>query len=210
MTGTLSVCVYCSSSDAVDQGLRKVAADLGEAIAWRRWRLVYGGGDVGLMGEVARAALGAGAHVTGVIPHRLAEREVALGEVTELIRVDTMRERKRLMDERADAFLVLPGGIGTLEELMEVLTLKHLGFHARPIVLLDADGFWRPLRRLLDEMVAAGMAPASIFDLLRITKDVDEALDAVADGIAYGETSGRGAEQAEVEAGADPSTRPQD
>lgn len=182
MSNPVSVCVFCSSSEAVDSDLRAMATELGDAIAERGWGLVYGGGNVGLMGEVARAAMAGGAHVTGVIPHRLVDAELALDDVSELIRVDTMRERKRLMDERADAFVVLPGGIGTLEELLEVLTLKQLGFHDRPIVMLDPIGFWQPLHRLFDDIVAAGLASRRVPELVQRCASVDEAIDALASG----------------------------
>lgn len=167
-----SVCVFCASSDLIDVGYRHVAAELGRAIAAEGWALVYGGGDVGLMGEVARAALAGGAHVTGVIPHRLADREIALESVTELVRTDTMRERKALMDARADAFVVLPGGIGTLEELVEIVTLKQLGYHDRAIVLLDDQGYWDPLLDQLHRMVERGFASPALLDLLVVTIDV--------------------------------------
>lgn len=174
-----TVCVYCSSSDNVERRIRDTAADLGAGIAERGWQLVYGGGDVGLMGEVARAALAGGGHVTGVIPHRLTGPEHALGSVTELIRVDTMRERKRIMDERADAFVVLPGGIGTLEELMEVLTTRHLRFHDRPLVLLDPDGYWEPFHHLLGHMIAEGLASPNVADAFTVSKDVQDCLRTV-------------------------------
>ena len=144
-----TVCVFCASSEAVGEVHRETARDLGRAIADQGWGLMYGGGNIGLMGEVARAALGAGGDVTGVIPHLLADREVALEDVTRLIRTDTMRERKALMDEGSDVFVVLPGGIGTLEEVVEILTLKQLGYHQRPIILLDPTGYWDPLMVLL-------------------------------------------------------------
>ncbi|MBA2730343.1 MAG: TIGR00730 family Rossman fold protein [Euzebyaceae bacterium] len=169
---SLSVCVYCASSELVSPELRAVAAELGRALAAEGWSLVYGGGNVGLMGEVARAALEAGAHVTGVIPHRLADREIALEDVTELVRTETMRERKGLMDDRSDAFVVLPGGIGTLEELVEILTLKQLGYHDRAIVVLDAGGYWDPFLAQLDRMVELGLAAASLPSLLDATHDV--------------------------------------
>ncbi|HVM14019.1 MAG TPA: TIGR00730 family Rossman fold protein, partial [Egibacteraceae bacterium] len=140
---------------------------------------VYGGGSVGLMGEVARAALSGGAHVTGVIPHRLADREIALHEVTELLRTDTMRERKALMDERSDAFVVLPGGIGTLEELVEILTLKQLGYHSRAIVVLDARGYWDPLLDQLRRMVTERFATADLGELWQGTSTVEETVAAL-------------------------------
>ncbi len=175
----LTVCVYCASSEGVDPSRRRVAAELGRAIAAQGWRMVYGGGNVGLMGEVARAALAAGVHVTGVIPHRLADREVALEAVTELIRTDTMRERKAIMDERSDAFVVLPGGIGTLEELIEIVTLKQLAYHDRPVVVVDDDGFWDPLLAQLRRMVADGLADPAVQDLYAVVRDVPEAVDAL-------------------------------
>jgi uncharacterized protein (TIGR00730 family) len=140
---------------------------------------VYGGGNVGLMGEVARAALATGAHVTGVIPHRLAEREIALESVTELIRVDTMRERKAIMDTRSDAFVVLPGGIGTLEELMEILTLKQLGYHDRAIVVLDDAGYWDPLLAQFERMVEQCLAIPEMLDLLVVAEDVPSTIRAL-------------------------------
>jgi uncharacterized protein (TIGR00730 family) len=175
----MAVCVYCSSSEAVDGGHRRTAADLGRAIAEQGWALVYGGGNVGLMGEIARAALAGGADVTGVIPHRLAEREIALEAVTELIRVDTMRERKAIMDARSDAFVVLPGGIGTLEELMEILTLKQLGYHDRAIVVLDDAGYWDPLLAQLERMVQQRLAIPQMLDLLLVATDVPSVIGAL-------------------------------
>jgi cytokinin riboside 5'-monophosphate phosphoribohydrolase len=178
--GRFSVCVFCASSEHVGGDERSVAARLGAAIAQRGWRLVYGGGGVGLMGEVARGALGAGGEVLGVIPHRLATREIALDAVTELLRTETMRERKHHMDEASDAFVVLPGGIGTLEELVEILTLKQLGYHDRPIVLLDPLGYWKPLRAQLDLMVEHGLSTPSMLTLFDVAHDPEEALDLIA------------------------------
>lgn len=148
-------------------------------MAERGWELVYGGGGVGLMGEVSRAVMAAGGSVYGVIPHRLARREVAAVEITELVTVETMRERKALMDERADGFVVLPGGIGTLEELVEIMTLRQLGYHDRPVVVIDADGFWDPLAQLFERMVTAGLAAESVADLWQLVPDVDAALKAL-------------------------------
>jgi uncharacterized protein (TIGR00730 family) len=175
-----SVCVFCSSSEAVSTAERAIAAELGSGIAKRGWRLVYGGGNVGLMGEVARATLAAGGEVLGVIPHRLATREIALDEVTELVRTETMRERKGIMDEQSDAFIVLPGGIGTLEEVVEIITLKQLGYHGRPVVLLDVDGYWAPLRAQLDRMVEHRFAVPELLTLFDAVTTPSEALDLVA------------------------------
>lgn len=176
----LTVCVFCASSELVAQAHREVARDLGRAVAERGWALMYGGGNIGLMGEVARAALAAGGDVTGVIPELLSDREVALDDVTRLVKTDTMRERKAAMDEGSDAFVVLPGGIGTLEELVEILTLKQLGYHDRPIVLLDPQGYWTPLLELLSHMVAERLAGDELLTLLESTSSVDAALHAIA------------------------------
>jgi cytokinin riboside 5'-monophosphate phosphoribohydrolase len=174
-----SVCVFCASSDAVTAADRAVATELGAGIASRGWRLVYGGGGIGLMGEVARGALRVGGSVLGVIPERLVSREVALLDGPELIRTQTMRERKHHMDEASDAFVVLPGGIGTLEELVEILTLKQLGYHDRPIVLLDPDDHWAPLRRQLSRMVERRLSAPSVLELFEVATDVDGALSAL-------------------------------
>lgn len=175
----VTICVYCASSEAVPEGYRAVARELGTAIAARGWALMYGGGNIGLMGEVARAALTAGGHVTGVIPHLLADREVALDDVTRLVHTDTMRERKALMDEGSDAFVVLPGGIGTLEELIEILVLKQLGYHERVIVLLDPDGYWSPLLEMFRRMVTEGLAPAELLSLMEVTGSAADTVAAV-------------------------------
>lgn len=174
-----SVCIYCSSSEHVDKRFVDVAADVGRGIAARGWAMVYGGGGIGLMGAIAHAALAGGAHVTGVIPHLLADRELALLEVSELIRTTTMRERKQIMDDRADAFLVLPGGIGTLEELVEIVSLRQLGYHDRPIVVLDAEGFWDPLREQVERMERHGMLHAPREELWSYANTATEALDLI-------------------------------
>ena len=174
-----SVCVYAASSEAVGEGHRRVAAELGRAIAREGWDLVYGGGSVGLMGVLAREALAAGAHVTGVIPHRLARREIVFTEVTELIQTQTMRERKQIMDERSDAFVVLPGGIGTLEELLEILTLKQLGYHDRAVVILDSCGYWDPLLTQFDRMITDRLAYPGLVTLWQVTSDVEGTVEAL-------------------------------
>ena len=175
--------MYCSSSEAVSHRLRRLAAKVGAGLAARNWDLVYGGGAVGLMGVTARAALDGGAHVTGVIPDKLVDRELALHDVSELIHTRTMRERKQLMDERSDAFLILPGGVGTLEELVEMLSLRQLGYHDRPIVVLDADGFWQPLRALLAHMGELGMLHQPMDGLLTYATTTADALDALDAGV---------------------------
>ena len=178
----VTVCVYCASSEAVDAELREVARALGAGLVERGWELMYGGGNIGLMGEVARAVLAGGGRVTGVIPHLLADREVALEDVTRLVRTETMRERKALMDDGSDAFVVLPGGIGTLEELVEITTLKQLGYHDRVIVLLDPTGYWQPFLAMLRHMVDARLATADLLDLIVSVSSPAEALDLIARG----------------------------
>lgn len=177
-----AVCVYCSSSEAVSPRLREVARAVGTGLAARGWTMVYGGGGVGLMGVTARAALRAGARVTGVIPDKLVERELAMPQLTELIRTRTMRERKQVMDDRSDAFLIMPGGIGTLEELVEMLSLRQLGYHDRPIVVLDTDDFWEPLRAQFRLMAEHKMLYAPMDRLWTYAETVDEALDALGRG----------------------------
>jgi uncharacterized protein (TIGR00730 family) len=146
------VCVYCGSGKGLSPAYAIAARKLGKALAEHNMRLVYGGGSLGLMGEVARAALGAGGKVTGVIPEFLGSRELMLKDVDELIVVENMHVRKQLMFDRADAFVALPGGIGTLEELVEQLTWSQLGRHTKPIVLANIGGFWDPFLKLLDHM----------------------------------------------------------
>jgi uncharacterized protein (TIGR00730 family) len=166
------LCVYCGSSGAVDQQYREAASELGARLAASRIGLVYGGGRVGLMGLLADAALAAGGDVTGIIPSRLRDAELAHLGATELVVVDSMHERKRLMAEKADAFAILPGGVGTLDELFEVLSWKQLGLHDKPILLVDIAGYWAPLRALLDHIVAEGFARPQTHALLQIVPTV--------------------------------------
>ncbi|MEL6064327.1 MULTISPECIES: LOG family protein [unclassified Methylobacterium] len=156
MAPVRTVCVYCGSGFGRDPAFRAAAEGLGTAIAQAGMRLVYGGGDVGLMGAVARAALEAGGHVTGIIPDFLQAREHMLAEVQETVVVPDMHTRKRLMFERSDAFVTLPGGIGTLEELVEQLTWAQLGRHRKPVVLVSVAEFWAPLLALFEHMRGHG------------------------------------------------------
>jgi len=149
-----SICVYCGSGKGLNPAHAIAARKLGKAIADHGLRLVYGGGSLGLMGEVAKAALGAGGKVTGIIPEFLGAKEKMLKDVDELIVVEDMHVRKRLMFERSDAFVALPGGIGTLEELVEQLTWSQLGRHTKPIIVANIDGFWDPFLNLLSHMKA--------------------------------------------------------
>jgi uncharacterized protein (TIGR00730 family) len=152
------LCVYCGSSDAVDARYRQAAKDLGLRLAKAGVELVYGGGRVGLMGLLAEEVLSANGTVIGIIPRRLLDAEVAHRGVTELVVVDSMHDRKRLMAEKADAFAILPGGIGTLDEFFEIVSWKQLGLHDKPILLVDIGDYWAPLRVLLDHIVVNGFA----------------------------------------------------
>ena len=156
-----SVCVYCGSSFGRDSRHRDDALRLGHALATAGITLVYGGGGVGLMGALAKACLNAGGKVVGILPSFLMREEKGLAGLSELEIVDSMHERKERMFALADAFIVLPGGLGTLDETFEVLTWKQLGLHKKPIVLVDAGGYWQRLRALIQHLVDEGFAPES-------------------------------------------------
>ncbi|HEY4299864.1 MAG TPA: TIGR00730 family Rossman fold protein [Candidatus Didemnitutus sp.] len=157
-----SLCVYCSSSDRLEEKYYEAARNVGRGIGQRGWSLVYGGGRAGLMGAVARAAKEGGARVVGVIPQFMKMRELAYTDADELISVITMRERKMLMETRADAFVALPGGWGTLEEIMEILTLAHLEALGKPIVIFNQDGYYDELLALFERIVRGKFMPESI------------------------------------------------
>lgn len=150
--GVRNVCVYCGSGQGRNPAYAAAAAHLGKALATAQIGLVYGGGSLGLMGEVARSTLEHGGHVTGIIPKFLSAREQMLTDVNELVVTEDMHERKMMMFTRSDAFVALPGGIGTLEELVEQLTWAQLGRHQKPIVVVNIDGFWTPFLALLEHM----------------------------------------------------------
>jgi uncharacterized protein (TIGR00730 family) len=156
MTAIRNVCVYCGSSDGNDARFGEAAEALGRALAAEGVGLVYGGGGDGLMGRLARSTLAAGGYVTGIIPSFLIRKEHALTTAHDMIVVEDMHERKQAMFERADAFVALPGGIGTLEELVEQMTWAQLNRHAKPIVIVNIDGFWRPLLSLIAHMHVEG------------------------------------------------------
>ena len=174
-----SVCVFCGSRVGINPAHAGAAARLGALLADRGITLVYGGGRVGLMGVVADAVLSAGGKVVGIIPTVLQKREVAHAGV-DLQVVDSMHTRKRLMFEQADAFLVLPGGIGTLDETMEILTWRQLGHHDKPVVLVDVDGYWQPLTKLLNHVVRNDFAGAELSGLYKVVEGPEAALDAAA------------------------------
>lgn len=167
-----NLCVYCGSSDRVDAVYRAAASDLGTALARAGIGLVYGGGRVGLMGILADAVLAGGGLVTGIIPDTLRNAELAHTGVNELIVVPSMHDRKRQMAERADAFAVLPGGIGTLDETFEILTWRYLRLHDKPIFLVDVAGYWGGLRSLIGHLIASGFASDSVASLLRVVPDI--------------------------------------
>lgn len=173
----MNICVFCSSSQKIDQKYVDLAAEVGTELAGRGHTLVSGGATVSCMGAVTRSTRAAGGRTVGVIPQALVDVEIADTESDELIVTADMRERKGLMDARADAFLVLPGGIGTLEELFEIWTTRVLGLHDRPLVILDPWGLFEPLRQLIDNLYEAGFTRANIFDAVSWTTSVEEAFE---------------------------------
>jgi uncharacterized protein (TIGR00730 family) len=175
-----SVCVFCASSDGVDPIFLQAARALGEAVAERGWGLVYGGAQVGLMGAMADAALARGGTVTGVIPRAIVEREIAHRGLTEFIETGSMHERKAEMARRADAFLVLPGGLGTLDEMCEILTWRLLGIHDKPVVLINIAGYWDAFLGMLDGAVRAGFLRSKHQALSLVATNVNEACEMVA------------------------------
>jgi uncharacterized protein (TIGR00730 family) len=174
-----TLCVYCGSSGAVDEQYRSAATELGASLAAAGIELVYGGGRIGLMGLLADAVLADGGRVTGVIPSRLRDRELAHQGASELVVVGSMHERKRVMAERADAFAVLPGGTGTLDETFEIVTWRQLGLHDKPIFLVDIGGYWRPLIDLFAHIVAQGFARPLVPQIAEIVPSVPALLRAV-------------------------------
>jgi uncharacterized protein (TIGR00730 family) len=167
------VCVYCGSNPGTDPAYRAAAQATARLLAGRGIEIVFGGGAVGLMGALADTALEAGGRVTGVIPQALVDKEIGHGGLTELRVVGSMHERKMLMADLADAFIALPGGIGTLEEIIEVLTWTQLGLHRKPCALLDIAGFYAPLRAFLDHAVDQGFLSAGHRGMLLVDDDAD-------------------------------------
>jgi uncharacterized protein (TIGR00730 family) len=181
MASIKSVCVYCGSSNRVDARFLDAATELGRLMGQAGLKLIYGGGRVGLMGRVADGVLQAGGEVLGIIPGHLHAREVAHPGVTELMVVDTMHERKQLMAEKADAFVVLPGGYGTLDEMFEIITWRQLGLHDKPLVLADLFGYWAPLAQLLDTIIDTGFAQPECRNLYHTVTSVADILPALAE-----------------------------
>ena len=179
LTGrSFAVCVYCGSIEGLPDSYLELASEVGRQIAARGWNLVSGGGRAAMMGRVGSAARAGGARTTGVIPQALVDREWADHDSDELLIVETMRERKALMEAHADAFLALPGGVGTCEELFEVWTAGYIGLHGKPVVLLDPDGHYTGLLDWVREIGARGFVRPEAIDRLIVATDVAEALDA--------------------------------
>lgn len=181
----LSVCVYCGARSGARASYTEAANALGQGIAARDWRLVYGAGDVGLMGTVARAAQVSGGDTFGVIPAHLVSMEVGKSDLTRYVVTETMHERKKVMLMNADAVVLLPGGAGSLDEFFEVLTWRQLGLHDKPIVAVSTDGYWTPLMDLLGHVVDEGFADRSIIEMITVVSDASAAfasLEALATG----------------------------
>lgn len=167
------LCVYCSSSTKLEPKYYAAGERLGREMVTHGWGLVYGGGNIGLMGSVARSVKESGGTVVGVIPDFMQVRELAYVEATELVVVPTMRERKRVMAERADAFLTLPGGIGTLEEMTEIMSERYLNLTKKPLVLLNQDGFYDDLLRFFQRMVAEKFKSPGLAELLAVSETIE-------------------------------------
>ena len=195
MTPNFSLCVYCGSRPGADPRFARVAAEVGTWIGSHGGQLVYGGGNNGLMGILADATLAAGGRVVGVIPHSMVEREWAKRDCTELHVVDNMHQRKSMMAERADAFLALPGGIGTFEEFFEAWTWKQLGFHRKPVGLFDLDGYYEPLLQFLRQSVRSGFMGDWQMDLLTVGSELEPLLAKL---VADARTSPRGVDTSEI------------
>jgi len=180
MASVKRICVYCGSSGRVDEIYRAAATRLGVVMAKAGIGLVYGGGRIGLMGLLADAALASGGHVTGIIPAHLHDKEIGHSGLSELMVVGSMHERKLRMFEISDAFVVLPGGLGTLDETLEIITWKQLGLHDKPVILVDVAGYWMPLLELIEHCVASGFAPRRSLALYRVVPRVEDVLAALA------------------------------
>src|SRR6056297_1777716 len=167
-----SVCVFCGSRKGARSAYEAAATELGQALAEGGWRLVYGAGDVGLMGATARAAQTAGGETFGVIPVHLMQLEVGKTDLTRFVVTETMHERKKVMFMNCDAIVVLPGGAGSLDEFFEVLTWRQLGLHDKPIYLLNTEEYWTPLMQVLDHVIGEEFADASLLDFVEVVEDV--------------------------------------
>jgi uncharacterized protein (TIGR00730 family) len=173
MSRVFSVCVYCGSRNGEDPAYTAAATALGTAIATHGWRLVYGAGDVGLMGQVARAAQSGGAQTFGVIPEHLLDREVGKSDLTSFVVTETMHERKKVMFMNADVVVLLPGGAGSLDEVFEVLTWRQLGLHKKQVYIVNTNGYWSKLIDLMRHVVTEGFAADSLLDYMTEVPDID-------------------------------------
>ncbi len=187
MSDLKSVCVYCGSSPGKRTGYAEMAKKLGQQMAEEGIELVFGGGDVGIMGTVANAVIDHGGRVTGIIPQFLRSVEVPSERIDELIITETMHERKALMYERSDAFVALPGGIGTLEEIVEMISWAQLNQHCKPIVLVNLNDYWKPFTGLLDHVIDEGFARADIRRVWREVDNVQDVLPTIRDWLTEGE-----------------------
>lgn len=169
-----SVCVFCGARSGLSPDFEADAIALGRMLAAQGWRLVYGAGDVGLMGACARAAQNEGADTFGVIPIHLLKQEVGKTDLTRFVVTENMHERKKVMFMNSDAIVVMPGGAGSLDEFFEVLTWRQLGLHEKPIFLLNTDGYWAPLIQLLEHVIREGFADPSLKDFVRVVPTVDD------------------------------------
>ncbi len=174
-----SVCIYCGSRAGGRPAYAQAAEALGTELGARGWSVIYGAGDLGLMGISARAAHRSGARVTGFIPRHIFDLEVGNHDIHSLIVTETMHERKKLMFTNSDAVVALPGGAGTLDELVEVLTWRQLGLHRKPVVLLNVEGFWQPFLDLINHMTREGFIDPSFHGYLSVADTVEDALSAL-------------------------------
>jgi len=179
MQNISSVCVYCGSSGAVDETYRNAAKQIGDTLGREGVTLVYGGGRVGLMGLTADATLEAGGQVIGIIPQHIQSLEIEHTGLTELHIVDDMHTRKMMMAERSDGFVILPGGLGTLDETFEILTWKQLKLHDKPVVIVDIGGYWRPMVDMIDHIIGSGFARPEHRDLFTVVDDVGDVIPAL-------------------------------
>ena len=173
---SLSICVFCGSRSGHKPAYEEAATALGQGLAERNWRLVYGAGDVGIMGRVAQSVKQNEAETLGVIPTHLMQREVAKTSLTNLILTENMHERKKVMFMNSDAIVLLPGGAGSLDEFFEVLTWAQIGLHTKPIVLVNTVQYWAPLKVLVDHVISEGFAEAGLRSLFDIVDEPEEAL----------------------------------
>lgn len=174
-----TLCVYCGSSQRGKESHREAAVRFGSIMADSGIRLVFGGGRIGLMGLIADSVLAGGGEVVGIIPRFLDQVEVGHSEVTEFIVTENMHDRKEKMAQMSDGFVILPGGLGTLDETFEILTWKQLGLHDKPVVIVDVDGYWKPLVDMIDHMVAENYARPENRDLFRVVASVEDVLPAL-------------------------------